>query len=115
MATFTPPVQPGVPNLVTNTETRTLEASFGDGYSQRGGDGLNSMIDTIPLTWNALTPAEADQIIQFFRDHKGYMSFDWIPPRELEYKKFICRGWSRQHIDGGLDAISATFQQVFDL
>ena len=90
-------------------------ADFGDGYTQRGGDGLNPVQDTFSLIWNGLKIAQADEIDAFLKARKGYESFDWIPPREVSTRKFICQEWSRQYITPDIDSISATFIEVFDL
>lgn len=114
LETFTPPFEPSVGNS-TQTDTRSLSAEFGEGYSQRAGDGLNGVKKTLPLVWNGLTVAEADEIDAFFTDHRGYIAFLYTAPRDVTPKKWIVKNWQRPHIDVSLDQFTATLEQVFDL
>lgn len=101
--------------MTTASNTRTLAATFGDGYTQRGADGLNGVQKQVPLTWNSLTVAEADTIEDFFIAQGGYIAFAWTAPRDEQPKKWIVTSWNRLSMDQYTDSISATFQQVFDL
>lgn len=115
MVTFTPPVEPSVSGLSVATKTRTLVAEFGDGYTQRAGDGLNGIAKQVSVTWNALQTADADTIIAFFEARGGFEMFEWTPPRGNTALKWIVTEWQLVPLDSALDAISATFVQVFDL
>ncbi len=113
MVTFSPPKAPTVGSQ-RRTTARILEAQFGDGYSQRAGDGLNSVEDAFSLVWNALSEAEADTITDFFEARGGWEAFDWTPPGEVAARKFRCGEWTRDW-DGAMRRVTANFAEVFDL
>jgi phage-related protein len=114
MATFSPPKAPSY-DATKTTRTRILRAQFGDGYSQRAGDGLHGVPVEFSLTWPGLTTAEADTVETFFEARGGYESFDYTLPRESSARKFICREWTRSAVAPGHDAIRTKFEEVFDL
>lgn len=111
--TFTPPKAPDR-GLTKKSQTKTLEADFGDGYSQRANDGLNNIRRNLPLTWTLLTPEEADEIESFLEARKGSEAFFYTAPRDTTPKKWRCKTWDRT-MNGVDDTITATFEQVFDL
>jgi phage-related protein len=93
---------------------RILKADFGDGYTQRAGDGLN----TQPQIWNVEFRGDTtaiDTIESFFEDTGGWESFDWTPPRATSSKKFIYTSYSRQPLGPNHDSLQATLQEQFDL
>ncbi len=114
MPTFTEPRAPTYA-ASKNTMTRILEAQFVDGYSQRAGDGLNAIAVKADLEWTGLTLSQADTVETFFNDRGGYEAFDYTLPREGSTRKFICREWNRKALGPSHDAITATFEVVFDL
>lgn len=94
-----------------DTEAKILEASFGDGYVQRAGDGINTMPQIWSLTFENLTSATADAIIAFFRSKGGATNFTWTPPGMPE-AKFVCKKWKRIYPDFS-QTVTATFEQDF--
>lgn len=112
MATFDWAESPGTSMEET---PRVTETAFGDGYAQRVPDGLN----TSPMTWamrfSKCENSKADEIIAFFRTHKGATAFDWTPLWHTTPIKAICRTWTRSQPDEAqLCDITATFTQVFE-
>ncbi len=61
------------------TQFRTLEAQFGDGYRQSAGDGINNSAQSWPLTFRGQGVRIA-AIKLFLDNHKGYLPFEWTPP-----------------------------------
>lgn len=55
---------------------RTLTAQFGDGYTQRAGDGINTRKEVWPLTFIGRKD-EIQLIADFFDEHAGYKAFRW--------------------------------------
>jgi phage-related protein len=111
--TFVPPRCPnqGSARQVT---ARTREAQFGDGYSQRAVDGLNSIGKLLSLEWPLLTQAQAQEIEDFFKAKGGATAFLYQPPKESAPLQWICKEWTRTS-GGPREALSANFIQVFDL
>jgi phage-related protein len=93
-------------------QPRILMADFGDGYQQRAGDGINLIRQMWSLEFRKVD-ADADAIDSFLAGQKGYLSFDWTPPKGAAIKA-ICRDWRRQIASPGVSVITATFEQVFE-
>lgn len=96
-------------------EPRVARTKFGDGYEQRSPDGINNSPAKWAMQFRACGKLEGDAIIAFFRQHAGYLAFDWTPPRETVAGRWTCPSWQRglPNADGESD-ISATFEQVFE-
>lgn len=96
-------------------EFRTREANFGDGYTQRSGDGLNTEIETIPLIWNTLTESEYNTIIDFLKEREGYKAFNFTAPGQSSSKKWICKKYNGYPRAYTVYYLEATFTRVYDL
>lgn len=97
------------------TNLRTLEAQFGDGYSQRAADGLNSVQRAWSLTWQARPTADIDTLYDFLIDKLGFEAFYWTAPGDVQ-RKWICKEpISRTPISTGHETLECQFEQVFDL
>ena len=67
-------------SLTQSSSPKILRSDFGDGYSQRVVDGINSITETYSLSFTNRTKAEADDIIAFFNSTKGVTSFEFTYP-----------------------------------
>lgn len=114
MTTFNPPLRPEIGSN-DNSKFRVLEASFGDGYTQSAGDGINTKEQTIQLQWTRLSVTNADAIRAFFDGLGGYQSFDYTLPNDSTALKFKCKQYNRTWGDGNLQNITATLERVYDL
>jgi phage-related protein len=94
---------------------RILEAAFGDGYSQRTGDGINNNPATWEISIATRYDTEADAVMAFLDGQKGYIPFNWTPPGATAALKFISKKYGRTYTNNNLSGITATFDQVFDL
>lgn len=116
--TFTPPVNPQ-PGYSIKRKPRVLMNSYGDGYSARVGDGINTMPRSASLTFGPLTRAQADAIDSFMVARGGYEAFWWTPPLDaavsLPATKWICTEWSRSAQQWNAEIIDVQFTEVFDL
>jgi phage-related protein len=110
MATFT--IAPDFSSPMT-VKPRVLMAQFGDGYSQRVADGINTQPEEWSLTFSARTPTERDVILSFFEARGGWDDFDWTSPAGTT-GKFICSEWGYAPNSAASNTITATFKQVFD-
>jgi len=94
------------------TKARVMKSQFGDGYAQRVGDGINSLLRSWPVTIKASSLALADEIEEFLEARNGVEAFGWSPPNSAASVKVICDSWRRvDRISSSV--ISATFQQVY--
>jgi phage-related protein len=61
-------------------QPRLRSAQFGDGYSQRSADGINSILQKWSLKFSAQTKTDAEAILGFFRAHGGVTPFEFALP-----------------------------------
>lgn len=111
--TFNPP-RPPSEGTDDEGEFQVIEVKFGDGYSQRAGNGLNPLKQTYSVVWNRIPKAEGEVILDFIRDHAGSEAFFWTPPDEAVALKFICKRFRRAKKAGGKMDVIATFERVYD-
>jgi len=102
------PSPEGTSEDVTN-KVRT--AQFGDGYSQRVKDGINSTQRSWTVNF-ALPMLSVEAIEKFLKDRRGAESFTWKPPYGI-VGNWICESWRRTPVGQTQFTISATFKEVF--
>lgn len=114
LQTFAPVVNP-TPPITARIEPRVLKAQFGDGYSQRAGDGLNTRRRTYELTWETLIRTEIDDIVGFFEALQDGEAFYWTPNDGSAQGVFTLKDWSASRITYAEYSCSATLVEEFDL
>lgn len=99
---------------------RTLEASFGDGYTQKAADGINNKVQSYQISCKGATRVGCgpttpviQQVRAFIDELKGYQSFQWEPPGMGLLFRFTCDGYQWAHNGNGVYTLTATFKQVF--
>lgn len=107
MATFTWKPQTAIRKL----KPKVRVASFGDGYDQRVGDGINNNPASWSLTFQH-TKAYMDPIIDFMDIHGGSMVFDWTPPIGGA-GRFVCKEWETEVVTHDVYRLTCTFDQEF--
>ncbi|MFY2060250.1 phage tail protein [Achromobacter xylosoxidans] len=90
---------------------RTLEAKFGDGYTQAAADGINNKLQSWPLEFVG-SEEQIGEIVAFLDRHGGYRSFIWEPPLGGE-GLYRANAYDVVALGGGLFSVSVTFQQTF--
>lgn len=108
MATFT---WYPAPDARRSVAARVLSARFGDGYEQRIGDGINTMLAVWSLEFRGKSRTEMDEIEAFLVARAGVESFDWTDPAGVA-GKYLCREWRRVELGVGRVNITADFEQV---
>lgn len=95
---------------------RTLKAQFGDGYSQRAPDGINSQYEVWAISWPAVTASERDTITAALNTAGSASVLTWTPPDSATEKKYLMGddGYSVNAHGGGLYTINCTLTQVFE-
>lgn len=109
METFNFPIQTKPQGA---TAFRTRGASFGDGYEQRVGDGLNARRSTWNISFDG-TFDEARLVRAFIDRHAGYIKFQWTPPGRNTPAYFLCDGYNEVPHVGSQVVLQATFREVF--
>lgn len=111
MATFTWTPTYSVNKSVT---PRIRVTDFGDGYTQRTGDGLNTQRQLWGVEF-IKDSTSIDAIETFLETTEGYASFDWTPPGQSTALKFRYTDYNREPMGPLADRLTATFRQEFDL
>ena len=111
--TFVPP-RKVTTGSSADSVARVNEAKFGDGYSQRSSDGLNADDQTFSGICSGIKADAADALIAFLQAHK-FTPFLWAVPLDPVTRKWVYKRHSRAYLGSGLQAISFTLQEVFDL
>jgi phage-related protein len=93
---------------------RVNSIQFGDGYSQRSPDGLNTTPQVYQLFWKSILESERASLDSFLQGCAGATSFDWTPPNQSTPLKFICKTWDWTYGEYNLCDFRATFEQVFE-
>lgn len=109
------PAGPGPSKADPDVKVRVLEASYGDGYTQTSGDGLNTIVRSYSITWELLNASELAVYETFLEAHGGHIPFLWTPPRAAAARQWKCRNWKPQPLSGGWSSLQATFTESFDL
>lgn len=94
---------------------RVLRTDFGDGYSQRAADGINSLKESWTLVWEKISSTNYGTLISFFEGKAGYIAFTWTPPGESTSKTWICQKWSKEPAEVNYYNITAELERVFDI
>jgi phage-related protein len=86
--------------------------TFGDGYEQRQGAGINQQRRKLSLTFKRPI-AEIEAIDTFLKARGSIEAFDYMHSGQAT-GKYVCREWTRTNIAKGIDGLSATFEEVFE-
>ena len=108
------PVVPSNSSRPKNT-ARVLRNDFGEGYGQRGADGINNIDTTWDMKFEVITSTQADTLEAFFISKGGYIAFLWLPPKKTGTWKWTCKEWDRDPDVCGLTNMTGTFKREFDL
>ncbi|MDR2326419.1 MAG: phage tail protein [Acidovorax sp.] len=90
---------------------RVLSAKFGDGYEQTAADGINTAMQSWPLSFVGRTEYIAP-IQSFFDRHGSWMSFLWTPPLGIQGSYRTDNGYQLTPRGAGIYELAATFKQV---
>lgn len=115
MDVFNPTIAPSQSGTSKATTAAVNTAQFGDGYSQRARDGINSISRSLSLSWESLTFAQATQLDDFFSEHAGDQSFLYQLPGDAVQRTWVCSSWKNGYEWGLGGSFSATLQEVFDI
>ena len=79
------------------TTPRVFKADFGDGYSQRVGNGINVLNETFSINFANRPKADIDQITNFLETKAGVTSFDFTYAEGGSETtiKVLCSDWSQ--------------------
>lgn len=104
-------VVPSLP-LSFDETPRVLGVDFGNGYTQRAADGINSLDQNMELVWDPITAAEKDQVLAFLRARNGVSAFSYT--LDGLTRTFTAPTWSSTKNGAGHYVVKATLKRVFD-
>ena len=101
---------------VKTVTNRTLQASFGNGYTQIAKDGINSNTDNWTLYTMPLKGTDLTTMDSFFTTVGCDQWFYWTPLGELDQKKFrvVKDSFTKNMLNFTLFTITVKITQCFD-
>lgn len=96
-------------------EYRRKRIQFGDAYSQRARDGLNSTPQQWSLNWDNIRNPQAEILRTFFEGLAGVDLVEWRPLNQPLSLKWTATGFQSQPTTFGRSTCSVTLTQEFDL
>jgi phage-related protein len=87
------------------------DISFGDGYTQSTGEGVNSLTESWSITWIG-SKSDCDAIMTFLDSLGGYQSFFWTSPRGL-IGLYRCKDHSDTDLSNDFFQITGTFEKRY--
>ena len=103
---------------VRQDKTNDLRVDFGDGYSQRGRDGINPTKQEWAIIWDNLTTASLVILMDFLRPLQSNVPFLWTPPRQsVQLQWTVVKNTLRERpkVGNAVSDVRVRFQQEFDL
>lgn len=113
--TFSPPINPSVNGTSNENEFRVLEAGFGDGYTQRTPDGLNTLKEKYTLIFEPLTESEYETLETFLNQKQGAEAFLYAIPPSSTQKKWTCKKYNKLFKSGNLVGLQMEIRREYDL
>ena len=96
-------------------EPRVTETQFGDGYSQRSAEGINTLTEMWDVSIEEADNQVADEIIAFLRARGGVEVFEWTPRWGTDPILVVTSGgWKRTGAGDGASTISVRFKRVYE-
>lgn len=111
MSTFT--WTPDIGFSVSSKPTVTV-AQFGDGYSQRIRDGINTLGQELSLEFKNRSLNDIANIRTFLESMAGAEAFEFTAPGTSTAKQYICSEWSETYESVSAGSITCTFVRVYD-
>jgi len=100
----------------TNSSTkskapRVKKISFGNGYQQIYGDGINSNLEKWSVTF-IVNHSDRCTIEAFFNARAGYEFFNWTSAEVgATQKQYLCPDWTVTPLGNQMYTVAATFEE----
>ena len=100
-------------------QNNSVEAPFGDGYTQRAVDGLNNERRIYDVVFDALSYTDYETILAFMQARSWNVeAFLWTPPNDDTERQwtYVKNSWKRVfHRGGQTVSLTMQFREEFDL
>lgn len=103
------------PGSRTRSEPRVAATPFGDGYTQRAADGINTLLSQHDLQFRNVSLEEGNAMAAFLEEHDGRIPFDYWPLGAAAKRKVICTSWERSWTKDMESDITCRFEEVPEL
>lgn len=107
-----PSITPSMGSKRKSIKPNVTTYAFGDEYTQRVANGLNTIREDWDIIFAGLSTADKDTVNAFLTARSGTEAFNWTPQGGTE-KQFICQSWDIEQISYSLFRVTATFLEVF--
>ncbi len=97
------------------TNYKILEVKYGNGYSQRAGDGFNNVQGSWTVAWENIDSTDFGTIVTALDAAKGSDYFTWTAPGDGSSKKWVSKTMTKSVTAGSIYSVSTTLEQAFDL
>lgn len=98
-------------NVSRQTTQRILTATFGDGYEQRVGNGINIKQENIGVAFANRAPQEIS-VLSTFLNNKAGANFDIIINGETI--KVACENYTTTYVNTSSHTLNTTFRRVYE-
>lgn len=98
-----------------STSYRVKRVSFGDGYTQRAPDGLNTVRQQWRLVWERIPDTLAETLRLFFNGLGGTGLIEWTPYNQPTELKWTANDFTSKPVGALIATVSVTLTQEFDL
>lgn len=92
-----------------SVKPKVAAITFGDGYEQRVGHGINNRA----RKWSLKFVKYVYDVRVFLERHNGLSSFMWTDPLGLS-GVYVCREWRQVHLGSNRYELTCEFEQVFE-
>ena len=100
---------------------KTLKASFGDGYEQRIGSGINSIKEEYGVSFRNRLKEDIDDIVVFLDGKAGVEKFAFTIPDSNNTTttgektvQVVCEEYTTAYEHDNFYSLSATFRRVYE-
>ena len=107
---------PVVKGFTRQNTPRIHAVTFGDGYEQRIANGINTLDQTMNVSFSTRPKAEIDDLVAFFEGLGGVTKFEMTidDTNGDETIKVTCKSWSQTWAYDNFYNLSATFQRCYE-
>jgi phage-related protein len=96
-------------------DARVDRVDFGDGYSERERDGINSVRQTWQLIWRGIDDAKAEALRVLFTLELGDGLLSWTPFNQPDELKWTANGFASAPAGFDTHDCQVVLTQEFDL
>ena len=99
--------------LVASSSPRVLEVNFGDGYTQRLPNGINSITRSFSATFKTRTKAKIEAMESFFVAKSGYVPFTFTVPTAASEEdiQVVAKSWSHSYDYDGYWSLTVQLEE----